>query len=72
MRGEVIFQLGGVTMTSYGVRNLFMLAGLALVYWVRAKTEERNLSSMDPAYSIYTEKIRTRHRRWLRLQFGAK
>jgi protein-S-isoprenylcysteine O-methyltransferase Ste14 len=53
-----------------GVRNMFMLAGLSFVYWVRAKTEERNLASMDPAYAMYSETIRQRHRRWLRLQFG--
>jgi protein-S-isoprenylcysteine O-methyltransferase Ste14 len=53
-----------------GLRNLFMLAGLSFVYWLRAKTEERNLSSMDPAYSMYAEQIRQRHRRWLRFQFG--
>lgn len=53
-----------------GVRNLLMLAGLSFVYWVRGKTEERNLSSMDPAYSIYAEQIRQRHWRWLRFQFG--
>jgi len=54
----------------FGLRNLFMLAGLGLVYWIRAKTEERNLSSMDPAYGMYAEEIRLRHRRWLRLDFS--
>jgi protein-S-isoprenylcysteine O-methyltransferase Ste14 len=70
-RGNLIFNLGGLPITTYGVRNLFMLAGLAFVYWVRGKTEERNLSSMDPAYGIYAEQIRQRHRRWLRLKFGS-
>lgn len=55
-----------------GLRNLFMLAGLAFVYWLRARTEERHLASIDPAYGIYTEQIRQRHRRWLTLQFGGK
>jgi protein-S-isoprenylcysteine O-methyltransferase Ste14 len=55
-----------------GLRNLFMLGGLCFVYWLRARTEERHLASIDPAYSIYAEEIRQRHRRWLRLQFGAK
>jgi protein-S-isoprenylcysteine O-methyltransferase Ste14 len=50
-----------------GLRNLFMLSGLCLVYWLRAKTEERHLASIDPAYAIYAEEIRQRHRRWLRL-----
>jgi protein-S-isoprenylcysteine O-methyltransferase Ste14 len=54
---------------SYAVRNLFMLAGLAFVYWVRGKTEERNLSSIDPAYSMYKDTIRQRHRRWFRFGF---
>jgi protein-S-isoprenylcysteine O-methyltransferase Ste14 len=53
--------------TWQGVRNLLMLAGLAFVYWVRAKTEERNLSSLDPAYAMYSEQIHARHRRWLGL-----
>ncbi len=52
-----------------GLRNLFMLAGLCLVYWLRAKTEERHLASIDPAYGIYAEAIRERHRRWLKLNF---
>lgn len=69
-RGTVLFHIGGQAITTHGVRNLFMLAGLAFVYWVRAKTEERNLSSIDPAYSMYSENIRSRHRRWLR--FGRK
>ena len=56
--------------SGWGLRNLFMLAGLSFVYWLRAKTEERHLASIDPAYSIYTEQIRQRHRRWLRLKFG--
>jgi len=68
-RGEVLINFGGVMFTTYGLRNLFMLAGLAFVYWVRAKTEERNLSSMDPGYGIYSEQVKKRHRRWLRLQF---
>jgi protein-S-isoprenylcysteine O-methyltransferase Ste14 len=55
-----------------GARNMFMLAGLGFVYWLRAKTEERHLTSIDPAYGIYAEQIRQRHRRWLRLQFGQK
>jgi protein-S-isoprenylcysteine O-methyltransferase Ste14 len=55
-----------------GVRNLFMLAGLCFVYWLRARTEERHLASIDPAYAIYAEEIRQRHRRWARLQFGTK
>jgi len=55
-----------------GLRNLFMLAGLCFVYWLRARTEERHLASIDPAYSIYAEQIRQRHRRWLRLDFGGK
>ncbi|MFT3868669.1 MAG: hypothetical protein QM715_09230 [Nibricoccus sp.] len=71
-RGTVLFSVGSMTITSYGVRNMFMLGGLAFVYWVRAKTEERNLASMDPAYAIYSEQIRQRHRRWLRLQFWSK
>ena len=58
--------------TGQSLRNLFMLSGLCLVYWLRAKTEERNLASMDPAYAMYTEDMRQRHRRWLRLQFGQK
>lgn len=66
-RGNVMFHIGDLPITTYGVRNLFMLAGLAFVYWVRAKTEERNLSSLDPAYAMYSEKIHARHRRWLRL-----
>ena len=53
--------------TGQGVRNMLMLAGLSFVYWVRAKTEERNLSSLDLAYATYSENIRARHRRWLRL-----
>jgi len=55
-----------------GLRNLFMLAGLCFVYWLRARTEERHLASIDPAYAIYTEEIRLRHRRWLRFQFGRR
>jgi len=58
--------------TWQGVRNLFMLAGLGFVYWLRARTEERHLASIDPAYSIYAGEIRQRHRRWLRLQFGRR
>ncbi|HEX3730974.1 MAG TPA: hypothetical protein VHV47_14275, partial [Opitutaceae bacterium] len=52
------------------LRNCLMLAGLAGVYWVRAKTEERHLASVDPAYSIYAAEVRERHRRWWRLEFG--
>ena len=44
---------------------VIMLAGLAFVYWLRAKTEERHLASIDPAYAIYTDEVRQRHRRWL-------
>lgn len=41
-----------------------MLFGLvALVYRVRARTEERHLS-WDPAYRQYAEEVRQRHRRW--------
>lgn len=71
-RGDVLLRLGDVAFTTYGIRNMFMLAGLAFVYWIRAKTEERNLSSMDPAYGMYAEQVRARHRRWLRLQFWFK
>ena len=53
----------------HGVRNLFMLAGLCLIYRWRAKTEERHLASIDPTYGLYAEEIRQRHRRWLRLDF---
>jgi protein-S-isoprenylcysteine O-methyltransferase Ste14 len=53
-----------------GLRNMFMLSGLAFVYWIRAKTEERHLASIDPAYSIYADEVRARHRRWLRAVLG--
>jgi protein-S-isoprenylcysteine O-methyltransferase Ste14 len=69
---ELNLGLTKIPISSQGIRNMFMLAGLSFVYWVRAKTEERNLASVDPAYSIYTEQIRARHRRWLRLKFGSK
>ena len=55
--------------TDQSLRNLFMLAGLCFVYWLRGRTEERHLASIDPAYAIYAEEIRQRHRRWLRLKF---
>lgn len=71
-RPTVFGHLGAMPLSTYGIRNLCMLAGLAFVYWVRAKTEERNLSSMDPAYTIYSDEIRRRHRRWLRFNFSGK
>lgn len=46
------------------VRNCLMLGGLAFVYWIRAKTEERHLSGVDATYALYAEEIRERHRRW--------
>ena len=52
-----------------GARNMMMLAGLSFLYWLRAKTEERHLASIDPAYNMYAAEIRQRHRRWLRLDF---
>ena len=69
---ELNLGLTKIPISTQGLRNMFMLAGLAFVYWVRAKTEERHLASIDPAYSIYTEQVRARHRRWLRLKFTRK
>lgn len=54
-----------------GARNCLMLAGLAFVYWIRAKTEERHLGGVDPTYAVYAEEVRARHRRWFRLGTAA-
>lgn len=46
------------------VRNCLMLGGLAFIYWVRAKTEERHLTRVDATYALYAAEVRQRHRRW--------
>jgi len=48
------------------VRNCLMLSGLAFIYWIRARTEERHLSSIDATYAVYANEVRQRHRRWFR------
>lgn len=53
-----------------GTRNCLMLAGLAFIYWIRARTEERHLASIDSAYGIYADEVRSRHRRWLGIPRG--
>lgn len=45
-------------------RNCLMLAGLAFIYWIRSKTEERHLARVDATYALYAEEVRQRHRRW--------
>lgn len=52
------------------LRNVLLLAGLALVYTARAKTEERHLASIDPTYAAYAKEIAARHRRWFAFLFG--
>lgn len=51
---------------SVAVKSCVLLAGLNLVYWLRAVTEERHLAA-DPAYSEYTAFI-ARHGLWARLR----
>lgn len=41
---------------SDAVRVILMMSGVSAVYWIRAKTEERHLSS-DPAYIAYSQWI---------------
>jgi protein-S-isoprenylcysteine O-methyltransferase Ste14 len=52
------------------LHNFLLLAGLALVYTIRAKTEERHLASIDPTYAVYAEEIAARHRRWFAFLLG--
>lgn len=45
------------------LRCCAMLLGVNLVYWLRARSEERHLSA-DPTYRAYAAAIDARHRRW--------
>lgn len=46
------------------VRNSALMALIALVYYIRAKTEERHLLRVDATYAHYSTQIRERHKRW--------
>lgn len=54
------------TSLDHAIKGVLLWAVLAIVYYARAKTEERHLRSVDDTYADYEERLRLRQQRWIR------